>query len=153
MMIDTVEQIADVLIHQSIQDSQINSERGPSQLFRHDRQSHVRTRSARARRQPTDLNSDLSRFPLGLSLRKVCLRHDLFDIYFTAKTDMEPRQGGRFHIWHMLGRGRCLFATYALRKTVLSSARTARLNGLRGFGASTSRPRCLRRRKPSLGRS
>ena len=50
---------------------------------------------------------------------------------------MEPRQGGRFHIWHMLGRGRCLFATYALRKTVLSSARTARLNGLRGFGAST----------------
>lgn len=47
---------------------------------------------------------------------------------------MEPRQGGRFHIWHMLGRERCLFATYALRKTVLSSARTARLNGLRGFG-------------------
>lgn len=47
---------------------------------------------------------------------------------------MEPRQGGRFHIWHILGRERCLFATYALRKTVLSSARTARLNGLRGFG-------------------
>ena len=64
---------------------------------------------------------------------------------------MEPRQGGRFHIWHMLGR--CLFATYALRKTVLSSARTARLNGLRGFGASISRPRYLRRRKPLLGRS
>ena len=55
-------------------------------------------------------------------------------ILFMAKTDMEPRQGGRFHIWHILGRERCLFATYALRKTVLSSARTARLNGLRGFG-------------------
>lgn len=66
---------------------------------------------------------------------------------------MEPRQGGRFHIWHMLGRGRCLFATYALRKTVLSSARTARLNGLRGFGASILRPQYLRRRKPLLGRS
>lgn len=65
---------------------------------------------------------------------------------------MEPRQGGRFHIWHMLTR-EMPFCNHALRKTVLSSARTARLNGLRGFGASISRPRYLRRRKPSLGRS
>lgn len=57
--------------------------------------------------------------------RKVCLRHDLFDIYFTAKTDIEPRQGGRFHIWHMLGRVKCLFATYALAKDGTFAARTA----------------------------
>ena len=66
---------------------------------------------------------------------------------------MEPRQGGRFHIWHILGQERCLFATYALRKTVLSSARTARLNGLRDFRALISRPRYLRHRKSLLGRS
>lgn len=52
--------------------------------------------------------------------RKVCLRHDLFDIYFTAKTDMEPRQGGRFHIWHMLTRGDAFLQPMRSRKTVLS---------------------------------
>lgn len=38
---------------------------------------------------------------------------------------MEPRQGGRFHIWHMLGRVKCLFATYALAKDGTFAARTA----------------------------
>nr|DAJ55154.1 MAG TPA: hypothetical protein [Bacteriophage sp.] len=42
---------------------------------------------------------------------------------------------------------------YALRKTVLSSARTARLNGLRDFRPLISRPRYLRDRKSLLGRS
>lgn len=38
---------------------------------------------------------------------------------------MEPRQGRRFHIWHMLGRVKCLFATYALAKDGTFAAKTA----------------------------
>lgn len=55
-------------------------------------------------------------------------------ILFYSKNRYGATPGRAFPHLAYIGRERCLFATYALRKTVLSSARTARLNGLRGFG-------------------
>ncbi len=55
-------------------------------------------------------------------------------ILFYSKNRYGATPGRAFPHLAYIRRGRCLFATYALRKTVLSSARTARLNGLRGFG-------------------
>lgn len=91
----------------------------------------TRTHTKRARTQIADRPArQFVPVPLGLSPERyafgmIYLIFTLFDIYFTAKTDMEPRQGGRFHIWHMLGRGKCLFATYALAKDGTFAAKTA----------------------------
>lgn len=57
---------------------------------------------------------------------------------------MEPRQGGRFHIWHMLGRGKCLFATNAHAKDGTFAAKTASLRRPTACGRDAARLRAPR---------
>lgn len=76
----------------------------------------------------------------------------LFDIYFnlTAKTDMEPRQGGRFHIWHMLTRempfrNLCASKDGTFERENCAPKRPARFRGLDLASAISSAPETITR--------
>lgn len=115
--------------------------------YAHEARAHADSRQTCKAICPGSLSGSPSeRYAFGM----IYLIFTLFDIYFTAKTDMEPRQGGRFHIWHMLTRempfcNLCASKDGTFERENCAPKRPARFRGLDLASAISSAPETITR--------